>query len=123
MPFEIRHFVETNFYLRKDRSTHSISIISMVKTSHSKLVLTLPFSDIPKQICNPEILEDYLPVAKATIHGTCTLVAAARVRSHQIFISTNRSYTFIKQYGENTQLKITFPAGVTEEIQSLNVQV
>ena len=29
MPFEIRHFVETNFYLRKDRSTHSISIISM----------------------------------------------------------------------------------------------
>ena len=30
MPFEIRHFVETNFYLRKDRSTHSISIISMI---------------------------------------------------------------------------------------------
>ena len=32
MPFEIRHFVETNFYLRKDRSTHSISIISMIIT-------------------------------------------------------------------------------------------
>ena len=31
MPFEIRHFVETNFYLRKDRSTHSISIISMIQ--------------------------------------------------------------------------------------------
>ena len=31
MPFEIRHFVETNFYLRKDRSTHSISIISMIE--------------------------------------------------------------------------------------------
>ena len=30
MPFEIRHFVATNLYLRKDRSTHSISIISMV---------------------------------------------------------------------------------------------
>ena len=86
-------------------------------------MLTLPFLDIPKEVRNPEILEDYLPVAKATIHETCTLVAAARVRSHQIFIPTNRSYIFSKQYGENTQLKITFPAGVTEEIQSLNVQV
>ena len=90
-----------------------------------KLVFTLAvsFIDIPKQIRNPEILEDYLPIVKATIHETCTLVAAARIRSHQIFIPTNRSYTFSKQYGENIQLKITFPAGATEEIQSLNVQV
>ena len=36
MPFEIRHFVETNFYLRKDRSTHSISIISMDLTQKSE---------------------------------------------------------------------------------------
>ena len=35
MPFEIRHFVETNFYLRKGRSTHSISIISVGFTHHS----------------------------------------------------------------------------------------
>ena len=90
-----------------------------------KLVFTLAvsFLDAPKQIRNPEILEDYLPIAKATIHETCTLVAAARIRSHKIFIPTNRSYTFSKQYGESTQLNITFPAGVTEEIQSLNVQV
>ena len=81
------------------------------------------FLDVPKQIRNLELLADYLPFAKANIHGTCTLVAAARVKSHQIFIPTNRSYTFSKQYGENTQLKITFPAGATEEIQNLNVQV
>ena len=86
------------------------------------MVLTI-FLDVPQQIRNPELLVDYLPMAKATIHGSCTLVAATRVRSHQIFIPTNRSYTFFKQYGENTQLKMTFPAGVTEEIQSLNVQV
>ena len=86
------------------------------------MVLTI-LLDIPKQIRNPELLVDYLPMAKATIHGSCTLVAATRVRSHQIFIPTNRRYTFFKQYGKNTQLNITFPAGVTEEIQSLNVQV
>ena len=86
------------------------------------MVLTI-FLDVPKQIRNPELLVDYLPFAKATIHGTCTLVAAARFKSHQIFIPTNRSYTFSKQYGENTQLKITFPDNATEEIQSLNVQV
>ena len=81
------------------------------------------FLDIPKQIRNRELLVDYLPMAKATIHCSCTLVAATRVMSDQILIPTNRSYTFSKQYGENTQLKITFPAGATEEIQSLNVQV
>ena len=87
------------------------------------MVLTV-FLDVPKQIRNPELLADYLPFAKANIDETqCTLVAAARVKSHQIFIPTNRGYTFSKQYGENTQLKITFPSGVTEEIQSLNVQV
>ena len=85
------------------------------------MVLTI-FLDVPQQIRNPELV-DYLPMAKATIHGSCTLVAAARVKSHQIFIPTNRRYTFFKHYGENTQLNITFPAGVTEEIQSLNVQV
>ena len=79
--------------------------------------------DVPKEISNPEILADCLPIAKATIHETCTLVAVTRVRSHQILIPTNRSYTFSKQYGENTQLKITFPAGVTNDILILAVQV
>ena len=69
------------------------------------------------------MLADSLPIAKATIRETCTLVAATRVKSDQILIPTNRSYTFSKQYGENTQLKITFPAGATEEILILNVQV
>ena len=69
------------------------------------------------------MLADSLPIAKATIRETCTLVAATRVKSDQILIPTNRSYTFSKQYGENTQLKITFPAGATEEILILNVEV
>jgi hypothetical protein len=32
MPFSMRHFMETNLLLRKDRSTHSMSIISMLLT-------------------------------------------------------------------------------------------
>jgi hypothetical protein len=79
--------------------------------------------DIPKEILNPEILDDYLPIAKTTIHETCTLVAATRVRYDQILIPTDSSYIFFKQYGENAELNITFPAGVTEEILSLKVQV
>jgi hypothetical protein len=81
------------------------------------------FLDVPKQISNEEILHDYLPCAKATIHETCTLVAATRVRSDQILIPTNRSYAFSKQYGDNAELKITFPADVTEQILILKVQV
>jgi hypothetical protein len=72
---------------------------------------------------NKEILVDYLPFAKATIHETCTLIAATRVRSDQISIPTNRNYAFFKQYGDNTELNITFPLGVTEEILNLTVQV
>jgi hypothetical protein len=72
---------------------------------------------------NKEILDDYLPFAKATIHETCTLIAATRIRSDQISIPTNRCYAFFKQYGDNTELNITFPLGVTEEILNLTVQV
>ena len=79
--------------------------------------------DVPKEISNPEILDSYLPIAKATIHETCTLVAAARVRSYQILIPKDRSYTFFEEYGENAQLKIAFPAGVTNQKLNLKVQV
>ena len=69
------------------------------------------------------MLDDYLPIVKATISETCTLVAAARVRSDRISIPTNKNYIFSKRYGKNAELKITFPAGVTEEISNLKVQV
>ena len=69
------------------------------------------------------MLDDYLPIVKATISETCTLVVAARVRSDRISIPTNEIYFFLKQYGKNAELKITFPAGVTEEISNLKVQV
>ena len=79
--------------------------------------------DVPKEISNPEVLDDYLPIAKATVCQPCILVAAARVRSHQILIPTNKSYTFFEQYGDSAQLKIAFPAGVVKEILCLKVQV
>ena len=97
-----------------------MSVLQPWKIYCSYLITLL---DVPKEISNPKMLADSLPIAKATIRETCTLVAATRVRSDQILIPTNRSYTFSKQYGENTQLKITFPAGATEEILILNVQV
>jgi hypothetical protein len=68
-------------------------------------------------------LDEYLPLAKATIQETCTLAAATRARFNRILIPTNRRYQFSKQYGDVAELKITFPAGVTEKILSLNVQV
>ena len=79
--------------------------------------------DVPKQICNKKVLDDYLPLAKATIQESCTLAAVTRARLHQILIPTKRHYVFCKQYGDIAELKITFPAGVTEEILSLKVQL
>ena len=81
------------------------------------------FLDFPEGIPNLGMMKDYLPFAKATIQETCTLVATTRIRSDQVLIPTNTSYIFCKQYGENTELKITFPSGVTNEILSLKVQV
>ena len=69
------------------------------------------------------MLNDYLPAAKVTITETCTLVVATRIKLHHISVSPNKKYTFSERYGENAELKITFSAGVTDEVQSLQVQV
>ena len=66
---------------------------------------------------------DYLPLAKATIQETCTLVAATQARFNQILVPVKRRYVFSKQYGDIAKLKMTFPAGVTEKILSLKIQV
>ena len=79
--------------------------------------------DITEEIINPEVLNDYLPAAKATISETCTLVVATRIKLHYISVSPNQTYTFSQRYGENAELKITFPDGVTDEILTLQVQV
>ena len=80
--------------------------------------------DVPKSLSNAELfMDDYLPFAMATIHESCTLVAAARVRCDQILIPTHRSYAFSRTYGEIAELKIIFPAGVTNEILMLTVKV
>ena len=69
------------------------------------------------------MLNDYLPLAKANIDVTCTLVVATRVKLYHISIPPNEDYTFCEQYGKNAELKITFPAGATDEMLSLQVQV
>ena len=50
MPFEIRHFVETNFYLRKIRSTHYISIISMKLANVTPVPKNKPVTDINQHL-------------------------------------------------------------------------
>ena len=70
-----------------------------------------------------EGLRDYLPFAKTTISETCTLVVATRIKSDEIMIAAHTSEIFSKKYGDNTEVKITFPAGVAEKKLGLTVQV
>ncbi len=42
------------------------------------------------------MLDDYLPIVKATISSTCTLAVAARVRSDRISIPTNKKLHLFK---------------------------
>jgi hypothetical protein len=62
MPFSMRHFVETIFLLRKDRSTHSMSIISM---SHTYILVCL--CD-----CQGNAL---VPSHRIKSHGSCCILA------------------------------------------------
>ena len=85
------------------------------------------FIDLANEISDTEMcnhLENYLPIAKATICETCTLVTSARIRSDQILIpKNNEKCVFSKKYGENTELTITFPANITNQIMCLKIQV
>ena len=71
MPFEIRHFVETNCYLRKDRSTHSISIISMALTRDQKCRRT-QYRMTPLVINRG--LSIYVLVTKAKVRGVTIVI-------------------------------------------------
>ena len=69
-----------------------------------------------------EIIQ-HLPIAKATIVETGTLVVAARIRSDDIVVQPTEAYVHSKSYGDESQLKISFPAGVVEEKCPFIVQV
>ena len=84
-------------------------------------ILTL---ELPKEI-NSKIgdIDTYLPVAKASIAKTCTLVVAARIRSENIVVQPTEAFVFSKSYGKESKLKIDFPAGAVEAQCCLKVQV
>ena len=80
--------------------------------------------ELPKEI-NSKIgdIDTYLPVAKASIVKTCTLVVAARIHSENIVVQPTEACVFSKSYGEESKLKIDFPAGAVEAQCCLKVQV
>ena len=84
-------------------------------------ILTL---ELPKEI-NSKIgnIHKYLPVAKASILKTCTLVVSARIHSENIIVQPTEACVFFKSYGEESKLKIDFPAGAVEAQCCLEVQV
>ena len=69
-----------------------------------------------------EIIQ-HLPIAKATIVQTGTFVVAARIRSDDIAVQPMEAYVHSKSYGDESQLKISFPIGVAEEKCRFSVQV
>ena len=69
-----------------------------------------------------EIIQ-HLPIAKATIVETGTLVVAARIRSDDIVVQPTEAYVHSKSYGDESQLKISFPAGAVEEKCCFSIQV
>ena len=84
----------------------------------------ISFLDAPKSISNKGVIHDYLPLAKACILETCTIVAITRTKSHQISLHPKESDKhFTQQYGDSAELIITFPSGITEKKQVLTVQV
>ena len=84
-------------------------------------ILTL---ELPKEIVSKiRDIETYLPVAKAFIVKTCTLVVAARIHSENIVVQPTEACVFSKSYGEESKLKMDFPAGAVEAQCCLKVQV
>ena len=56
-----------------------------------------------------------LPIAKANIMETSTLVVVTRIRYENIEILPGKSFVYSKSYGDESKLKITFPDGTVEE--------
>ena len=81
-------------------------------------------SDLPEEIQSDfsDIIND-LPMAKATIVETATLVVATRIRSDDIEVQPMEACVHCKSYGKESELKISFPAGVVEQKCRLSVQV
>ena len=64
-----------------------------------------------------------LPLAKATIEKTCTLVVASRIRSEQIFVQPDELSVYAASFGNECDVEIFFPFETVEEECCLNIQV
>ena len=81
-------------------------------------------SDLPEEMLSDfSEMTNHLPMAKATIVETATLVVATRIRSDDIEVQPMEAFVYSKSYGEESELKISFPAGVVEKKCRLSVQV
>ena len=81
-------------------------------------------SDLPEEILSDfSDITNHLPMAKATIVETATLVVATRISSDDIVVQPMEACVHCKSYGKESELKISFPAGVVEKKCRLSVQV
>ena len=82
------------------------------------------FSELPKEILsNFSFITERLPLAKVTINKTCKLVVVTRIRYETVEVPTEKSYFYAKSFGDESDLKITFPQGAVEEKCYLRVKV
>jgi hypothetical protein len=88
------HFVEANFLMRKDSSTHSMSIISMVEPQQRKLA----FSD---QFSYPRDIFDFLSRTRFTEYGYMYITRYLNARSYSV--RSKRVWNVLpKEIGRNT---------------------
>ena len=80
--------------------------------------------DLPEKIVSDFIgIYEHLPVAKARIRESCTLVVATMFRTEDIIVKPDEPYEFSKSYGNEAKLKIDFPVGAVKTKCCLRVQV
>ena len=65
----------------------------------------------------------YLPIAKATIKETGTLAVTTRIKYEDITLHPRKPFVYTKSYGDESELKIRFPAGSVQQKCDLRVKV
>ena len=68
-------------------------------------------------------ISKYLPIAKATIQKTSTLAVTTRIKYEDIIVYPGESFVYSKSYGDESEVKISFPAGSVRQKCDLRVKV